>query len=66
MAAEKKGGGFFNLFDWNRKSRKKLFAIGNGSPGCVLLRYFIDKSVYPHVGYYPNFLIPYLQMERSK
>lgn len=34
MGAEKggsKSGGFFHLFDWNRKSRKKLFS--NVSPG---------------------------------
>ncbi|XP_078439097.1 uncharacterized protein LOC144709416 [Wolffia australiana] len=27
--AGSKSGGFFNLFDWNRKSRKKLFSSGN-------------------------------------
>ncbi|CAA7388947.1 unnamed protein product [Spirodela intermedia] len=35
MGAEKAGsktGGFFHLFDWNRKSRKKLFANGTISP----------------------------------
>ncbi|MQL77627.1 hypothetical protein Taro_010036 [Colocasia esculenta] len=35
MGTEKTGvrtGGLFNLFDWNRKSRKKLFVSGNVSP----------------------------------
>ncbi|XP_072980962.1 uncharacterized protein [Typha angustifolia] len=35
MGAEKggsKSGGFFHLFDWNRKSRKKLFSNGTISP----------------------------------
>lgn len=40
MGAEKAGskaGGFFHLFDWNRKSRKKLFANGTISPGKITL-----------------------------
>ncbi|ONK67575.1 uncharacterized protein A4U43_C05F1460 [Asparagus officinalis] len=35
MGADKggtKSGGFFHLFDWNRKSRKKLFSSGTVSP----------------------------------
>ncbi|XP_026665386.2 uncharacterized protein LOC103720044 [Phoenix dactylifera] len=35
MGAEKgrsKSSGFFHLFDWNRKSRKKLFSSGTSSP----------------------------------
>ncbi|KAG1371325.1 hypothetical protein COCNU_16G004190 [Cocos nucifera] len=35
MGTEKggsKSSGFFNLFDWNRKSRKKLFSSGTNSP----------------------------------
>nr|XP_010921540.1 uncharacterized protein LOC105045074 [Elaeis guineensis] len=35
MGAEKggsKSSGFFHLFDWNRKSRKKLFSSGTNSP----------------------------------
>ncbi|MQM18331.1 hypothetical protein Taro_051320 [Colocasia esculenta] len=39
MGAEKRGtknGGFFHLFDWNRKSRKKLFASGNASSENIL------------------------------
>jgi hypothetical protein len=37
MGVEKggsKGSGFFHLFDWNRKSRKKLFTV---SPGTILV-----------------------------
>lgn len=39
MGVEKEGtksgyvGGFFHLFDWTSKSRKKLFASKSGSPG---------------------------------
>lgn len=36
MGADKgsaKSGGFFNLFDWNKKSRKKLFSgVSPGNP----------------------------------
>ncbi|RRT73306.1 hypothetical protein B296_00012528 [Ensete ventricosum] len=31
MGSEGGGGRFFHLFDWNRKSRKKLFSGGNAS-----------------------------------
>ena len=34
--ASSKSGGFFHLFDWNKKSRKKLFASGTVSPGLDL------------------------------
>lgn len=33
MGSEGGGGRFFHLFDWNRKSRKKLFSGGNASSG---------------------------------
>lgn len=43
MGADKggtKSGGFFHLFDWNRKSRKKLFSSGSVSPGKSLANSF--------------------------
>lgn len=42
------GGGIFNLFDWKRKSRKKLFS---NSPGRCLKEFLdrLNKSVFPPI-----------------
>ena len=38
MEVEKRGkGGFLQLFDWNGKSRKKLFTVKPDLPGILLL-----------------------------
>lgn len=41
MEVEKKRskGGFFNLFDWNGKSRKKLFSSNSESSGRYQIMY---------------------------
>lgn len=33
-------GGFLNLFDWNGKSRKKLFSNNSDLPGMCVLFYW--------------------------
>lgn len=52
-----KTGGFFHLFDWNRKSRKKLFSNSPGKSTCpvrksrclVILPFIIGTGFFPHV-----------------
>nr|XP_010914532.1 uncharacterized protein LOC105039910 isoform X1 [Elaeis guineensis] len=46
MGAEKGvSSGFFNLFDWNRKSRKKLFPNGSASSEGMIQRKKIDDNM---------------------
>ncbi|CAD5166180.1 unnamed protein product [Musa acuminata subsp. malaccensis] len=45
MGSEGGGGRFFHLFDWNRKSRKKLFSSGNASSENTVQGNKIDDNV---------------------
>ncbi|URE34976.1 hypothetical protein MUK42_16448 [Musa troglodytarum] len=45
MGSEGGGGRFFHLFDWNRKSRKKLFSSGNASSENTVQGIKIDYNV---------------------
>lgn len=73
MRAEKQGsksggyvGGFFQLFDWNAKSRKKLFSNKSDLPGTLYymcIDQILEICVYVHVLAYMSSLIllfPYL------
>lgn len=49
MGAEKggsKSSSFFHLFDWNKKSRKKLFSSGTNSPGKSILAQCLKAAIF--------------------